>query len=104
MNGSDRGSFHPSGKAYRFAVLGFASLMTFGSYFAYDSVMLCVTSYSAIFPFTALSTDFFHEKWGLPQAAGEGRGLLEGAFYNVAHMFSTAQGTRSSTACFCTCT
>lgn len=25
---------------------------------------LCVTFYSAIFPFTAFSTDFFHEKWG----------------------------------------
>ncbi|MBI3698292.1 MAG: MFS transporter [Acidobacteria bacterium] len=59
------------------------------------AVMLCVTFYSAIFPFTALSTDFFHEKWGLPQAAAEGKGLVEGAFYNVTHMFSTAQGTSS---------
>jgi MFS family permease len=58
-------------------------------------VMLCVTFYSAIFPFTALSTDFFHEKWGLAQASGEGKGLLEGALYNFAHMFSTAQGTTS---------
>ena len=30
--------------------------------------LLCVTFYSAIFPFTALSTDFFHHKWGLPEA------------------------------------
>lgn len=29
-------------------------------------VLLCVTFYSAIFPFTSLSTDFFHTKWGLP--------------------------------------
>ena len=56
-------------------------------------VMLCTTFYSAIFPFTALSTDFFHEKWGLPQATGEGLGFLEGVFYNITHMFSTAQGT-----------
>ncbi|MBI4463024.1 MAG: MFS transporter [Acidobacteria bacterium] len=27
---------------------------------------LCVTFYSAIFPFTAFSTDFFHDKWGYP--------------------------------------
>ncbi len=26
--------------------------------------LLCVTFYSAIFPFTAFSTDFFHTKWG----------------------------------------
>jgi len=26
--------------------------------------LLCVTFYSAIFPFTALSTDFFNTKWG----------------------------------------
>ncbi len=29
-------------------------------------VFLCVTFYSAIFPFSALSTDFFHTKWGIP--------------------------------------
>jgi MFS family permease len=51
--------------------------------------------YSAIFPFTALSTDFFHDKWGLAQASGEGQGLLAGVFYNFTHMFSTAQGTTS---------
>jgi MFS family permease len=57
--------------------------------------MLCVTFYSAIFPFTALSTDFFHHKWGLPEASGQGLGFLEGVFYNLTHMFSTAQGTTS---------
>jgi predicted MFS family arabinose efflux permease len=31
---------------------------------------LCVTFYSAIFPFTAFSTDFFMEKWGLTNQAG----------------------------------
>ena len=58
-------------------------------------VMLCVTFYSAIFPFTALSTDFFHDKWGLPEASGEGLSFFAGVFYNLTHMFSTAQGTTS---------
>jgi MFS family permease len=58
-------------------------------------VGICVTFYSAIFPFTALSTDFFHEKWGLPMAAAEGLGFFAGVFYNITHMFSTAQGTTS---------
>jgi len=57
--------------------------------------MLCVTFYSAIFPFTSLSTDFFHEKWGLREASGEGGSFLSGVFYNFTHMFSTAQGTTS---------
>ena len=59
------------------------------------AVGICVTFYSAIFPFTALSTDFFHDKWGLPMASGEGLGFFEGVFYNLTHMFSTAQGTTS---------
>ncbi len=59
------------------------------------AVGICVAFYSAIFPFTALSTDFFHDKWGLPMASGEGLGFLSGVFYNVTHMFSTAQGTTS---------
>ncbi len=58
-------------------------------------VAICVTFYSAIFPFTALATDFFHSKWGLPQASGEGMGFLSGVFYNITHMFNTAQGTTS---------
>jgi MFS family permease len=59
------------------------------------AVMICVSFYSAIFPFTALSTDFFHDKWGLPQASAEGLGFFQGVFYNLTHMFSTAQGTTS---------
>jgi MFS family permease len=55
--------------------------------------ILCVTFYSAIFPFTALSTDFFHDKWGIPLTVGEGGGFLYQVFYNVIHMFSTAGGT-----------
>ena len=57
--------------------------------------LLCVTFYSAIFPFTALSTDLFHSRFGLPEASGEGLGFLAGTFYNITHMFTTAQGTTS---------
>jgi MFS family permease len=59
------------------------------------AVMICLCFYSAIFPFTALSTDFFHDKWGLAQASGEGQGIISGALYNFTHMFTTAQGTTS---------
>jgi len=55
--------------------------------------ILCVTFYSAIFPFTALSTDFFHTKWGIPLTVGHGGGFLGQVFYNIIHMFSTAGGT-----------
>jgi MFS family permease len=59
------------------------------------AVGICVTFYSAIFPFTALATDFFHDKWGLPLASAEGLGFFAGVFYNFTHMFTTAQGTTS---------
>jgi MFS family permease len=55
--------------------------------------LLCVTFYSAIFPFTALSTDFFHEKFGLPLTAGIEGGFFYQVFVNILHMFSTAGGT-----------
>jgi len=54
--------------------------------------LLCVTFYSAIFPFTALSTDFFHEKWGIPEANTSGLPFLQAVFFNITHMFTTAQG------------
>ena len=57
--------------------------------------LLCVTFYSAIFPFTGLSTDFFHQKWGLKEASGEGLPFIQAVFYNMTHMFTTAQGTTS---------
>ena len=57
--------------------------------------LLCVTFYSAIFPFTALSTDFFHDKWGLPMSAGGSGGFFSQIFSNFFHMFSTAGGTTS---------
>ena len=57
--------------------------------------LLCVTFYSAIFPFTALSTNFFHEKYDLPLSAGSEEGFLASVFTNLLHMFSTAPGTTS---------
>jgi len=57
--------------------------------------LLCVTFYSAIFPFTSLSTNFFHEKWGLPLTAGEDGGFFYQVFSNFLHMFDTAPGTTS---------
>jgi MFS family permease len=59
------------------------------------AVGICVTFYSAIFPFTALATDFFHDKWNMPMASGEGHGFMAGVFYNFTHMFTTAQGVTS---------
>ncbi len=56
---------------------------------------LCVTFYSAIFPFTALSTDFFADKWGIARVAETGGGFLAGVFSNFRHMFSTAGGISS---------
>lgn len=56
---------------------------------------LCLTFYSAIFPFTALSTDFFVDKWGIARVAESGGGFLAGVFSNFMHMFSTAGGISS---------
>jgi len=58
-------------------------------------ILLCFTFYSAVFPFTALSTDFFHEKWGLPLTLDAGGGFLAAVFSDFLHMFSTAPGTSS---------
>ena len=54
--------------------------------------LLCMTFYSAIFPFTALSTDFFVDKWGIARYAESSGGFLHGVFNNFLHMFSTAGG------------
>jgi len=58
-------------------------------------VLLCVTFYSAIFPFTALATDMFHDKWGLPLVSESTGGFLAQIFDNFLHMFSTAPGVTS---------
>ena len=58
-------------------------------------VLLCVTFYSAIFPFTALSTDFFVDKWGIARVAEATGGFFYQVFNNFFHMFSTAGGISS---------
>jgi len=58
-------------------------------------VLLCVTFYSAIFPFTALATDMFHDKWGIPLTSEATGGFLAQIFDNFLHMFSTAPGITS---------
>jgi MFS family permease len=69
-----------------------ADIKKFSASYWYVTI-LCLTFYSAIFPFTSLSTDFFHTKWGLPLTAGGEGGFFSQVFDNVVHMFSTAGGT-----------
>ena len=69
-----------------------SDVKVFSKSFWYVTI-LCVTFYSAIFPFTALSTDFFHDKYGLPLTVPSGGGFFYQAFYNIIHMFDTAGGT-----------
>ncbi|HFE65360.1 MAG TPA: MFS transporter [Caldithrix sp.] len=57
--------------------------------------LLCVTFYSAIFPFTALSTDFFVDKWHIPKVAETAGGFIYQVFSNFFHMFGTAGGITS---------
>ncbi len=57
--------------------------------------MLCVLFYSAVFPFTALSTDFFADKWGISRVAETSGGFLYQVFNNFLHMFNTAGGVSS---------
>ena len=71
-----------------------ADVKKFGSSYWFV-VALCATFYSAIFPFTALSTDFFHEKWALPLTVDTGGSFLATVFNDFLHMFSTAGGTTS---------
>ncbi len=76
--------------------IALADVRKFGRSYWY-AVVLCATFYSAIFPFTALSTDFFHEKWGLPLtvASGHASGALQSVWYFLRHTFGTAGGTTS---------
>lgn len=72
----------------------FSDIGKFGSSYWYV-VFLCVTFYSAIFPFTALSTDMFVTKWGFPGDATDSGGFLMQVFSSFFHMFSTAGGITS---------
>ena len=72
----------------------FRDVKNFPASFWYIS-LLCVTFYSAIFPFTAFSTDFFHEKWGLPLTTAQTGGIFSQIFDQISHMFATAGGVTS---------
>ncbi len=72
----------------------FSDIKAFKPSFWYVT-LLCVTFYSAIFPFTALSTDFFADKWGIPRIAEASGGFIFQVFNNFFHMFSTAGGISS---------
>jgi MFS family permease len=72
----------------------FSDIKKFNSSYWYV-VLLCLTFYSAIFPFTALATDMFHDKWGLPLVSESTGGFLAQIFDNFLHMFSTAPGVTS---------
>lgn len=72
----------------------FSDIRKFNSSYWYV-VLLCVTFYSAIFPFTALATDMFHDKWGLPLTSQATGGFLAQVFDNFLHMFSTSPGVTS---------
>jgi len=72
----------------------FSDIKMFNSSFWFV-VLLCVTFYSAIFPFTALATDMFHDKWGIPLVSASTGGFLYQIFGNFMHMFSTAGGITS---------
>jgi len=56
---------------------------------------LCFTFYAAIFPFQALSTDFFATKWHIPLTAAAAGGFLARVFNNFLHLFNTAGGITS---------
>ena len=58
-------------------------------------VLLCMIFYSAVFPFTALSTDFFVDKWNIARVAHVTGSFLHKVFGNFMHMFSTAGGITS---------
>jgi len=72
----------------------FSDVRRFGASYWYV-VLLCVTFYSAIFPFTALSTDMFATKWGYPGDAGGSGSFLVQVFGSFFHMFSTSGGITS---------
>ena len=72
----------------------FSQIKLFGPSFWYV-LLLSVTFYSAIFPFTALSTDMFNVKWGFPKVVESEGGFLANVFFNFIHIFSTAPGITS---------
>lgn len=72
----------------------FADVRAFTNTYWYVT-FLCLTFYSAIFPFTALSTNLIATKWGIPDIQPGGGSFLYQVFFNVFHMFTTAPGITS---------
>lgn len=56
---------------------------------------LCVTFYSAIFPFITLAPAFFSEKWGIAAVPASTAGFLAQVFNSFLHMFNTTGGITS---------
>jgi MFS family permease len=72
----------------------FRDIKAFRSSYWYVT-FLCLTFYSAIFPFTALSTDFFVDKWGIRRVAEIQGGFFTQVFNNILHLTGTAGGVTS---------
>jgi MFS family permease len=72
----------------------FADVRAFTNTYWYVT-LLCLTFYSAIFPFTALSTNLISTKWGIPDVQPGAGGFFYQAFFNLFHMFTTAPGITS---------
>ncbi len=71
-----------------------ADIRQFSSSYWYVT-FLCLTFYSAIFPFTALSTNLFADKWGIPDVQPGAGGFFYRVFFNLLHMSDTAPGITS---------
>ena len=65
----------------------FSDIRSFNSSFWYVT-LLCVTFYSAIFPFTGLAVNFFTEKWGIPDIQATSGTFLYKVLFNYLHMFA----------------
>ncbi len=72
----------------------FKDIKKFKASFWYVS-FLCVTFYSAIFPFIALAPAFFSEKWGIAAVSTSSGGFLAQVFNSFLHMFNTSGGITS---------
>ena len=72
----------------------FADIKAFTGAYWYVT-LLCLTFYSAIFPFTALSTNLVATKWGIPDIQPGGGSFFYQVFFNLLNMFTTAPGITS---------
>jgi MFS family permease len=72
----------------------FSDVGTFRASYWYVT-FLCITFYSAIFPFTALSTNFIAEKWRIPDIQPGSGSFFYQVFFNLFHLFTTAPGITS---------